>query len=99
MDGGLLLEPGGHEPGRVDANSALRGCAVDAPQPAQKCVGSNGTVQVTQTAIKVAVGPIVIATGKGDQTTALQNTFAPRRRSDQGRRELQGAGQSAGDAL
>jgi hypothetical protein len=45
--------------------------------PAQGCFGSNGTLQVTQSAITVDIGPILIAaTGKGGQTTALQNTFA-----------------------
>jgi len=120
MDGGLFLEPGGHEPDHIDANNALLEVAqstlrstapggevrllastcmdggsvqvsqseISAPSvvyifastgtdPAQRCVGSNGTVQVTQSAITVTVGPIVIATGKGGQTTALQNTFAP----------------------
>ena len=120
MDGGLFLEPGGHEPGGVDGNGALlevsqstlrstyasgevrllaSSCTdggsvrvtqseVSAPSavyisagltdPAQGCPGSNGMVQVSQSAITASLpqGLILILTGKGGQTSALQNTFA-----------------------
>jgi hypothetical protein len=60
----------------ISAPSVVYIFASAGSDPGHGCGGSNGTVQVTQSAITTTVGPTVIATGNGGRTSVLQNTFA-----------------------